>query len=322
MSRAHTTAVDSFNSNHLSYDKFRPSFSPIIVDKLLLDMGLGSKAGEDMEYSTDKTILELAAGTGKFTRNLVDSGWTDNLIIVEPSEGMLESFRQNFPMVQSYLGSSYSIPLEDSSVDAILIAQGFHWFSDLDSLKEMRRVLKKGGTLGMIWNFDAPSQSQILREPLPEASILFDVGDENVKSELDLSHESGKHPDRIIQKFFGLHPWSTEIAKYVYTYDTLVPQYRHRGWRELLSTSNDYFTPTLKENFLLYFSCAPEADVYSYWETRSYVTCLDEEEKAKIKRNIEQLCNDYLKDTDKITNDNVTLLKKSMGCHSIMLKTK
>ena len=42
----------------------------------------------------------------------------------------------------------------------MIIAQGFHWFADLDSLKEIYRVLKPQGKLGLIWNFDYASTSQ------------------------------------------------------------------------------------------------------------------------------------------------------------------
>ena len=57
-------------------------------------------------------------------RNLVDNGWTDNLAVLEPSKGMLETFNKNFPQIKNQiLGSSYKIPLEDNSIDAVIIAQ-------------------------------------------------------------------------------------------------------------------------------------------------------------------------------------------------------
>lgn len=70
MSKAHTTAVKSFNLNHSTYDKYRLSFSKELTKKFLVDLKLASES----EYHTDKKILELAAGTGKFTRNLVEFG--------------------------------------------------------------------------------------------------------------------------------------------------------------------------------------------------------------------------------------------------------
>ena len=37
-------------------------------------------------------------------------------------------------------------------MDAVVCAQAFHWFSNTQSLAEIRRVLKPGGSLGLVWN--------------------------------------------------------------------------------------------------------------------------------------------------------------------------
>ncbi len=34
----------------------------------------------------------------------------------------------------------------------VLSAQAFHWFANMDSLKEIHRVLKPQGHLGLVWN--------------------------------------------------------------------------------------------------------------------------------------------------------------------------
>jgi SAM-dependent methyltransferase len=44
------------------------------------------------------------------------------------------------------------LPLNDASVDAVLCAQSFHWFAMPAALAEIRRVLKPGGHLGLVWN--------------------------------------------------------------------------------------------------------------------------------------------------------------------------
>src|SRR5262249_49869951 len=49
-------------------------------------------------------------------------------------------------------GSAEHLPLAVASVDAIVCAQSFHWFANAAALREMRRVLKPGGVLGLIWN--------------------------------------------------------------------------------------------------------------------------------------------------------------------------
>src|SRR5262249_23936567 len=49
-------------------------------------------------------------------------------------------------------GDARRIPLADSRADAVICAQAFHWFATREALAEIRRVLKPGGVLGLIWN--------------------------------------------------------------------------------------------------------------------------------------------------------------------------
>lgn len=318
MLQIHSTAINSFNSNHSLYDQLRPSFSPKIVDQFLVDLGLGSIKDNEIVYDNKKTILELAAGTGKFTRNLVDHGWSDQLIVVEPSEGMLETFDKNFPKIKKFQGSSYDIPLPDSSVDSVIIAQGFHWFSDESSLIEINRVLKPTGTLGCIWNFDAPSISQNLHHPLPETKLIYDNIDPEVESKLNASNLD--NVNLRIKEFFALHPWCVEVSEYIYSFDIKVPQYRHGKWKELLCNENKYFNPILKEIFLLYISRVKPEDVYKYWETRSYITDLNVDERLEIQKKVESLVKNVVTDNDKTTINGDNYLEKSMGTHSIVTK--
>lgn len=319
MSEAHSIAISSFNSNHTLYDQLRPSFSSKIVNQFLVDLNLGSVTDGIIKFDNEKTILELAAGTGKFTKNLVENGWSDLLIVVEPSTGMLESFERNFPLVKTYQGSSYSIPLLDSSVDAVIVAQGFHWFSDENSLREINRVLKPNGTFGCIWNLDAPSVSQTLHDPIPHTKIFY----ENIPSGEGLfkNIDNVDNVTQLVQEFFKLHPWCVNVSDYIYSFDIKVPQYRHGKWKELLSKENRYFSPIETENFLLYVSQIKPEEVYKYWETRSYITDLSPEEKENIKRNVSSLIENAT-DDDKITVNHISYLLRCMGTHSITCKAK
>jgi SAM-dependent methyltransferase len=47
-------------------------------------------------------------------------------------------------------GVAEAIPLPDSSVQAVTVADGFHWFDQPKALAEIRRVLRPGGGLAVV----------------------------------------------------------------------------------------------------------------------------------------------------------------------------
>jgi SAM-dependent methyltransferase len=65
------------------------------------------------------------------------------------------------PGVEAMEGTAEAIPLGDGSVDAVVCAQSFHWFAKPEALAEIRRVLKNGGMLGLIWNVRDESVSWV-----------------------------------------------------------------------------------------------------------------------------------------------------------------
>ncbi|KAJ3073209.1 hypothetical protein HDU98_001967 [Podochytrium sp. JEL0797] len=109
-----------------------------------------------------KRILEIGSGTGLFTRHLVDLKDT-HVTCLEPTEGMRSVAQREFAGVQNLefiidpKATAANIPLPSNSVDRIYVAQAFHWFADLPSLREMQRVMKPDGVLGLIWNMEHKS---------------------------------------------------------------------------------------------------------------------------------------------------------------------
>ena len=95
-------------------------------------------------------VLDLAAGTGKLTATLVARGL--HVVAVEPAEGMRRELVARLPQVEVHDGTAESIPLPDASVDAVTVAQAWHWFDEPAAAAEVARVLRPGGTLGIVWN--------------------------------------------------------------------------------------------------------------------------------------------------------------------------
>jgi ubiquinone/menaquinone biosynthesis C-methylase UbiE len=105
---------------------------------------------DELELRPGRTVLDLAAGTGKLTRQLVPSG--AEVIAVEPGEAMLAELRHAVPGVTALQGGAEQIPLADDTVDALTVGQAFHWFRFDEATAEMHRVLRPGGAVALLWN--------------------------------------------------------------------------------------------------------------------------------------------------------------------------
>jgi SAM-dependent methyltransferase len=92
----------------------------------------------------DATVLDLAAGTGKLTRVLEQR--FARVLAVEPDEAM----RALNPAAVA--GTADAIPLADSAVDAVFVSEAFHWFDTPETVAEIARVLRPGGTLVLLWH--------------------------------------------------------------------------------------------------------------------------------------------------------------------------
>jgi SAM-dependent methyltransferase len=95
-------------------------------------------------------VLDLGAGTGKFTRSLVARGLT--VTAIEPDDVMRAALTRALPTVRAVRGTAEAIPLPDRSVDLVTIAQAWHWMDPARATAEIARVLRPGGTIALVWN--------------------------------------------------------------------------------------------------------------------------------------------------------------------------
>ena len=121
----------SFGAAVGAYELGRPGYAAAHV-AWLLD-GVGGR------------VLDLAAGSGKLTRVVIDLGF--EAVAVDPDETMLS--RVEAPTM---VGTAEAIPLQDDSVAAVTVGQAWHWFDPDAAGPEIARVLTPGGRLGLVWN--------------------------------------------------------------------------------------------------------------------------------------------------------------------------
>jgi SAM-dependent methyltransferase len=125
----------SFGSVAEDYDRYRPPPPPQALDWLIPP---GAEA-----------ILDLAAGTGVVTRELI--GRARRVVAVEPDERMRAVLAARCPQAEVLAGRGEDIPLPGASVDAVVISAAWHWLDPELAVPEITRVLRPGGRLGVIW---------------------------------------------------------------------------------------------------------------------------------------------------------------------------
>lgn len=140
MTEIHAAAQKGFSTEAQAYARGRPEY-PVEL--------LGWLAGE-LGITPGKRVVDLGAGTGKFTKLLARTG--ADLVAVEPVDAMRAQLTHSLPGVRALAGRAEAMPLATASADVVVCAQAFHWFATEAALAEIHRVLRPGGKLGLVWN--------------------------------------------------------------------------------------------------------------------------------------------------------------------------
>jgi SAM-dependent methyltransferase len=125
-----------FGTAAAEYERGRPGYPPAAIEWLL--EGAGS------------VVADVGAGTGKLTEAVLATGRT--AIAIDPDAAMLERLRARLPDVRVEVGTAERLPLKDSTVDAVVLGQAWHWVEPGAASAEAARVLRSGGRLGLVWN--------------------------------------------------------------------------------------------------------------------------------------------------------------------------
>jgi SAM-dependent methyltransferase len=133
-------AAQGFSAGADAYERGRPSYPTGATDLVVRELGLAA----------GRRVVDLGAGTGKFTELLLGSG--ADVVAVEPVAEMRAKLHAALPDVPALEGTGEAIPVDDHSVDGVAAAQSFHWFDPGRAVPEIIRVLRPGGGLALVWN--------------------------------------------------------------------------------------------------------------------------------------------------------------------------
>jgi SAM-dependent methyltransferase len=148
----------SFGAAAGEYDRYRPRYP-----------------SDAVAWTTGRTtpglVVDLGAGTGILTRALLALG--HQVVPVEPDEQMRGQLAVGTPGVSPLAGSAEEIPLPDAAADAVLAGQAYHWFDRDRAHPEVARVLRPGGTFGVLWNLRDESEPWLAEL----STIAYEAGD-------------------------------------------------------------------------------------------------------------------------------------------------
>lgn len=98
---------------------------------------------------TDK-VLDLGCGDGLNISILRKLG-VKNIIGVDISRDLIRLAKKNNPKIKFFVGSAEKLPFKNSQFDVVFVDSVFHHLLEYDkAIKEIRRVIKKGGDLCFI----------------------------------------------------------------------------------------------------------------------------------------------------------------------------
>lgn len=130
--------AESFGVDTGRYERGRPDYPEASVRWLVQRVPPGGH------------VVDVGAGTGKLARVVHGLGY--RVTAVDPDPAMLGRLRAVTPSITTTAGRGQQLPLDDGVADAILYGQAWHWVDPDRASAEAARVLRPGGTLGLIWN--------------------------------------------------------------------------------------------------------------------------------------------------------------------------
>ncbi len=202
-----------FGVTAADYGRHRLGHPASTYERLATQHGIGLP-GQD--------VVDIATGTGAAARALAARG--ARVIGIDASPALLAEAARlaaaDGLTVDWRHASAEDTRLPDASADAVIVAQAWHWFDRPRAASELRRILRPGGGIAIIYTDWLPYPGNVVERTM---TIAEQAGCDFVPPDADLFHKGiyPYWPDDLIGAGFG--------RLELFGFD-LTQRYSHAGW--------------------------------------------------------------------------------------------
>jgi SAM-dependent methyltransferase len=158
-----------YSSKAEKYAKYRWDYAPQAIQTIF----------EVSQISEEASVADIGAGTGILSRHFAAKG--AHVFAIEPNPAMRElavKVLALYPSCQVMEGTAETTRLAAESIDLIAVAQAIHWFEPEPARAEFVRILKPGGWLALLRNYNADNRLIEAMAEILTAENGFDVSGE------------------------------------------------------------------------------------------------------------------------------------------------